>query len=283
MRRRQHTFQDVLDNGEAFGLALLVHLLIAASLFLGMRWSFERHVPTGTVIQAEVVDVSNLVKQRQEEQAAAKRAREQNAAEERARQEREKREAAEKAAEEKRAREQAQQQHRQEQAEQARRERERQQQLDALRKQQEEERRKAEEAQKQLQALQERRRQEEAEKQRQAEEQRQRELMQQENSSQQKAARASKEAKWIDAVRAVVTQSWIRPPTAREGLSCTVSVRVIPGGEVISAAIVQPCNTSDEATRRSIINAVQSASPLPYRGFEDVFQRSFNFKFSYDG
>jgi len=275
--------QDLLDNGEAFGLALLVHVLIAASLFLGMRWSFERHVPQGTVIQAEVVDVSKLVKERQEERAAAEKARQQKAAEERTRQEREKREAAGKAAAEKRAREQAEQQRQQEKAEQARHERERQQQLDALRRQQAEQRERAEEAQKQLQALEEQRRREEAEKQRQAEAQRQRELMQQENSSQQQAARASKEAKWIDAVRSVVTQSWIRPPTARPGLSCTVSVRVIPGGEVISASVVQPCNTSDEATRRSIINAVQSASPLPYRGFEDVFQRSFNFKFTYDG
>jgi colicin import membrane protein len=55
----------------------------------------------------------------------------------------------------------------------------------------------------------------------------------------------------------------------------------IPGGEVISAAIAGKCN-ADEATRRSLVAAVERAGSLPYRGFEDVFEREIDFIFTYD-
>jgi len=55
----------------------------------------------------------------------------------------------------------------------------------------------------------------------------------------------------------------------------------IPGGEVISAAISGSCN-ADEATRRSLVAAVERAGSLPYRGFEAVFQREIDFLFTYD-
>lgn len=278
MWRERLTFRDVLDNAEAVALALLVHVLIVASLFVGMRWSFESERPEGTVIQAQVVDVSQFIEERRRQEAEAAQ-REQA---EQARRERERREAEARAAEQRRQEQAAQQQREAETQRQRELERQRQQELESIRREREEAARRAEEAQKQLETLEAQRRREEAEKQRQLEAQRQRELMNQERAAQQQAAQASKTAQWIGAVQAVVTQSWIRPPTARAGLSCTVSVRVIPGGEVINASIVEPCN-ADEATRRSITNAVQRASPLPYRGFEDVFQRSFNFEFRYDG
>lgn len=289
MWRQKLTFQDVLDNGQAVLFAILVHAAIAALLFVGMQWRFESEQPSGTVIQAQVVDVSNMI-----EQVEQRREAEQQAAEEAARQERERQAAAER--ERREAEQQAAEQQRREQAEQQQREearqqelerqreaqRQRQEELEAIERQREEAQRRAAEAEKQLEAAEERRRQEEAEKQRQAEARRQRELMEQEAAAQREQARASQEGEWIGAVRAVVTRSWIRPPTARPGLSCTVSVRAIPGGEVVSASIVEPCD-ADEATRRSITNAVMSASPLPYRGYEDAFQRSFNFIFKYDG
>ena len=83
------------------------------------------------------------------------------------------------------------------------------------------------------------------------------------------------------AIQAQVTANWLRPPTARSGLRCTLRIVQIPGGEVISAAIVGRCN-ADEATRRSLVAAVERAGLLPYRGFEDVFQREIDFNFEYD-
>jgi len=84
------------------------------------------------------------------------------------------------------------------------------------------------------------------------------------------------------AIQAQVTRNWLRPPTARPGLRCTLRIVQIPGGEVISARIAGACN-GDEATRRSLVAAVERAGTLPYRGFEDVFEREIDFSFIYDG
>jgi colicin import membrane protein len=56
----------------------------------------------------------------------------------------------------------------------------------------------------------------------------------------------------------------------------------IPGGDVIGVQIGTPCN-ADPQTRNSIEQAVKRAAPLPYKGYEKVFQRDINFNFSYDG
>ncbi len=80
----------------------------------------------------------------------------------------------------------------------------------------------------------------------------------------------------------IVTDNWLRPPTAKPGLRCTLKIVQIPGGEVISAAISGRCN-GDEATRRSIVAAVERIDALPYRGYEEVFVREIDFEFKYDG
>jgi colicin import membrane protein len=93
---------------------------------------------------------------------------------------------------------------------------------------------------------------------------------------------ATESDKYQAAIQSFVTQNWLRPPTAQPGLRCTVKIVQIPGGEVISAAIAGTCN-GDQATRRSIIAAVERGGALPYRGFEKVFEREIDFIFIYDG
>jgi colicin import membrane protein len=56
----------------------------------------------------------------------------------------------------------------------------------------------------------------------------------------------------------------------------------VPGGEVVSAKVIPPCN-GDDLTRRSLEAAVLRAQPLPYSGYEPVFERSIDFVFRYDG
>ena len=80
----------------------------------------------------------------------------------------------------------------------------------------------------------------------------------------------------------VVKQNWNRPDNAQPGLRCAIRVIQIPGGEVINATIVAPCN-ADLATQNSIVQAVTKAQPLPYKGYESVFQRDITFIFTYDG
>jgi len=91
---------------------------------------------------------------------------------------------------------------------------------------------------------------------------------------------ASKGDEYYAAIQSQVTNNWFRPPTARSGLRCRLKIVQIPGGEVISAAIAGICN-ADEATRRSLVAAVERAG-LPYRGFEEVFEREIDFIFTYD-
>lgn len=87
--------------------------------------------------------------------------------------------------------------------------------------------------------------------------------------------------RYYSEIQSRITNNWYRPPTTQPGLSCRLTITQQPGGEVISATIVGNCN-GDEATRRSMIEAVERAGPLPYRGFEDVFERVIDFVFTYE-
>ena len=89
-------------------------------------------------------------------------------------------------------------------------------------------------------------------------------------------------AQYQAAIQNAVTDNWLRPDSAQPGLRCMLRIVQIPGGDVISVKIVNPCN-ADPLTRDSIEQAVKRAEPLPYKGFEKVFQREINFNFSYDG
>ena len=84
------------------------------------------------------------------------------------------------------------------------------------------------------------------------------------------------------AIQQAVTQNWLRPDSAPSGIHCSLRIVQIPGGEVIQVSVTSPCN-ADDLTRRSIEAAVLKANPLPYRGYEGVFQRDIRFNFRYDG
>ena len=88
--------------------------------------------------------------------------------------------------------------------------------------------------------------------------------------------------RYSSAIQSVVQQNWLRPDSAQPGLKCQLNITQIPGGEVIEAHVVAPCN-ADEITRRSIEAAVLRAQPLPYQGYEQVFSRNILFTFHYDG
>lgn len=95
-------------------------------------------------------------------------------------------------------------------------------------------------------------------------------------------ADASLAAEYNSAIIKVVTDNWNRPDTAPAGLRCAVRIVQIPGGTVISANIGTPCN-ADQITQESIKQAVTKAQPLPYKGYESVFQREITFIFKYEG
>ncbi len=83
--------------------------------------------------------------------------------------------------------------------------------------------------------------------------------------------------RYIAAIQNAVTQNWLRPDNM-PNTACVVHIVQIIGGDVISAKVDPGCPYG-EAGRRSIENAVLRAQPLPYKGFETVFQRNLDFTF----
>jgi len=148
----------------------------------------------------------------------------------------------------------------------------------------------AEEAERQRKLAEIRRQREEAARQAQLAEQRLRQLEQARQRQANAPAQASQGtpgqggssedllARYAAAIQEAVARQWIRPETVPLGQRCKVVIRQLPGGEVIDVQ-VQPGCPYDEAGRRSLEAAVLRAQPLPYRGFEAVFQRTLTLNF----
>jgi len=81
------------------------------------------------------------------------------------------------------------------------------------------------------------------------------------------------------AIRRDVQQAWRKAPGTKSGMSCVVRVKQIPGGEVVDVGIVN-CNTDDVNFRRSVMNAVYKASPLPRPADSALFARELEFLFT---
>jgi len=297
--------REFLANTRAFVLAVAIHIIMAAVVVLGtMSWKpFKPPALTGMTIEAVMVDTGALkARKAQAEKEAREAVQREQARVEREKQLQERREQLkqqqEQQAREKAAAEAAEKERLRVQAEQKREEDIR---LQKMREKQEADRKAAdaklqeelknlreqrEKAAKEAKLQEERLKQMEARKQAEAEKQRQalaEEEMQRQMAAEARAGQmADLAGRYQLEIQAQVQGNWLRPPTARPGLRCTLKIVQIPGGEVISAAISGACN-ADEATRRSLVAAVERAGNLPYRGYEEVFQREIDFVFTYDG
>ncbi|NEZ04607.1 cell envelope integrity protein TolA [Wenzhouxiangella sp. XN201] len=296
--------QAIKDGLTAFGLAIAVHLGFVLVLLFG-TWDWQpfehRPVPVRVTLvdqgptmveQPEAVEEAvdeaerqreeelerqrqeELEQQRQEEEAERQRQAEleQQRQEEAERRRLEEAEAARRREAERERLRQAEEERRQAEAE-------RQRELEELRRQREAAQREREEQERRLQELAERRERQEEEQA--AEEEAERLRLAQEEAAAD-ARRATLGEEYTSTIRELVRRNWIRPPTTAPGVRCDIRVMQIPGGEIIDATVVSPCN-ADEATRRSITAAVLRVGTLPYRGYEDVFAREIVFTFVYDG
>jgi colicin import membrane protein len=266
--------------------AVCVHVLIAAIVALTVISTPHEAVVPQLAIQAIVVDRSLL-------EAPARRERERKAqadAQERQREEdeRQKREAEEQT---QREAEQAKQVEAERQAEQLKREQEaaaeRTRQAEAAREQEESERKQRAEAERQRreQADRERvaaieRKQREAEERRRAEADRRAQSMREndlqaqlaEEEGRLQAENAGLLNQYIAMLQQRIVRNWNRPPSARPGIQCKVTVNQAPGGMVLSVQIGE-CN-GDAAVRQSIEAAVQRSSPLPPPPDRRLFERT---------
>lgn len=276
--------------------SLLLHIVIFGLLFFGITFNFHKEtaqpakiidavVVRSTELEAPVKKVlpkpemvdpqeeerkATLAKQKQQEalrqeeqvkQEAERKKQETQKHQETLRQEQLRREAEQKKKEEeKRGEEKRQEQLKQE----------------AERKKQETERKQQEE----------KKRQEEQKKQEEMAERKRLQEQQQTEERQLEAARAKEKltsemailrARYQQAIFEKITRNWIRPVSSQAGNRCEVSISQIPGGEVINIS-VRSC-TGDSIFQRSVENAVHKISPLPYEGFEKVFEREIRLIF----
>ncbi|MCJ0825795.1 TonB C-terminal domain-containing protein [Luteimonas sp. 50] len=85
-------------------------------------------------------------------------------------------------------------------------------------------------------------------------------------------------ARYAAALQDAILRNWTRPDTVPLGQRCRITIRQLPGGEVIDAKVAASC-PYDELGQRSVEAAVLKAQPLPYAGFEAVFQRTLYLNF----
>jgi len=85
-------------------------------------------------------------------------------------------------------------------------------------------------------------------------------------------------ARYAAALQAAILRNWTRPETVPTGQRCRIVIRQIPGGQVVDAQVDPSC-PYDEQGRRSVEAAVLKAQPLPYAGFERVFERTLTLNF----
>ena len=83
------------------------------------------------------------------------------------------------------------------------------------------------------------------------------------------------------AVQTAVQQHWLAP-AAGAGFDCALDIEQADGGIVVQVSFGNDCN-ADAAARASLEQAVRRASPLPYAGFESVFQRRVHLVFKHSG
>lgn len=87
--------------------------------------------------------------------------------------------------------------------------------------------------------------------------------------------------RYAAALQEAIRAKWTRPENIPAGALCVLKIRQLPGGEVVDVQVQSPC-VFDEQGRRSVEAAVLKAQPLPYAGFETVFQRDVTLRFRAD-
>lgn len=260
------------DRAWPLFLSVLVHATVVALLFAGylrFRDSPRPQPKPQLAIEAAVVDESRVAQEiAQLEEEEQRQARERREAEERAEAAKREREAEEQRLEE------------------VRKQRAEEEEAERLRAEQ----RKAEEAERQAaetKAAAEKKRKEEAARKKAAQEAKQKaereaELRRRVAEEEQRAAAvdAGLLAQYIAQIQARIQRAWIKPPSARAGLSCVVYVTQVPGGEVVSVRVGE-CN-GDDIVRQSIEAAVYRASPLPKPPDPALFERNLRLNFKPD-
>ena len=276
--------KEILANPKAMALAILVHVVLFIILVVSLEWT---SVPTPSqpkvdIVKAVTIDEKKIQAELNKiKKAEAKKEKQQKKAEKKtkeleAQRKREEKRLAklrkEREAEKKRQKK-LQEKRAAEEKRLAREREEKRKEVERLKAERLAEEKRIAEAEEKRKALEEKKRRE-------AEAAAMREAIAKEQAAleQERQKRLSSlRGQYIADIQNAVERKWIKPPTARQGLSCQVAVRQIPGGEVIDVQVTK-C-IGDEVFRRSVETAVRRASPLPTPSDPGLFDRNIVFTF----
>lgn len=255
----------------------MFHGLVFAGLIYAFDFSRPMHPAVPLAIQASLVQEEDLaqpappppVEEAEVEPEPEPEPQPDLAEEERKRAEEEKRQA-DLRAEQQRIREQDEAERKRRQEEEA--ERKKQQEAEVERRREEAERKRLEDLERQRQENE--RLKKEAET---AERQRQLDVELAAEAKRLEAMNAGELAVYRFAIMQQLRRNWIEPASVVADLECVVNVSQLPSGQVTSVSI-GTCN-GDDSVKRSIVAAVEKASPLPLPSNPSLFDRNLTITF----
>jgi colicin import membrane protein len=280
----------IRENPRAVVYAVLMHVVLLIVLVFSLDWTPKITRPAGVKvpIEAKLVDQRKLDAIEEQKQAEQRKLEtERKAAEDKKKAEAERKKQAEaerkKQAAEQKQRAEAERKKKALLAEKKKKEQEVKRKAEAEKKKQAAaEKKKQAAAEKKKQAAAEKQRKVEAEakrkaaaeKQRKAEEAARRreaeQALQQQLAAEQAARDQGIVAEYTAYIQEKIQQNWRKPAGSPEGLSCTVQVSLIPGGDVARVQIVR--SSGDPLFDRSVENAVHKAAPMPLPRDPAVFK-----------
>lgn len=278
---------DIVGNPRYLAYAILVHVAFIALLVFSLDWSSTpAPTPTVNIVEAVVIDEAKVLaemeklrksearkkkqaldakKKRQQEERRLAELKKKRVAEQRKLKEQEKKRQVEtKRVAELKEKRKVEQRKLKEQE----KINEKQARLAALKKEEE--------------ALDKKHKQEEKKRRQQAEKELQQQLAMEQDAEREKKARTVV-AQYVGLIKQKVERNWLRPTNSKQGLSCEVLVRLIPGGEVVDVRITE--SSGDPNFDSSVERAVEKASPLPLPNDSSMFPyfRELKFIFNPEG
>ena len=280
-------WKAVRENPRAVTYAVLMHVVLLLLLVFSLDWTPKSVKPgTNKPIQAELVDMSKLRKIEAQKKLEQQRIEAEKRKQEQDKQRKLDAERKQKAEQEKKRKAEVERKQKTEQDKQRKAEAERKQKAEqdkqhkaeAERKQkaEQEKKRKAEAQRKQKAEQEKQRKAEAAARQREAEQALQAQLAEEESL----ARATSALSEYIPYIQEKVQNSWLRPAGSPRGLRCVIRVKLIPGGEVVSAKVVK--SSGDALFDRSVESAVLKASPLPLPADPALFKHFREIDFNFD-
>ncbi|MCW8964740.1 MAG: cell envelope integrity protein TolA [Gammaproteobacteria bacterium] len=288
-------FWKAFNNARAIVLAVVVHIIAIGILVVNMEWLDVKpsSSPKSAPIQAKVIDrtlvekeLARIEQEKKDRQAEKKRKQEQAEKEKRRAAELEKKRKAEVERKKELAEKQKQEAKRKKAVELKRKK-----EL-AAKKKKEAEAKKKKQLAEQKAAAEKKRKQEVARKKKQAaeaakrkriaaEQRRQKEMEQSLFRAMEDEENESRRAQITGLIRADIQNNYYIPPTAKKGMECLMSIRLLPSGDVQSVQIIK--SSGSKAFDKAAEDAVFRASPLPVsvssagKLFNEF--REFNFRF----